>query len=114
MSTQTTEERNVSPAPDPSLATATTAGPTHLIVHDLLACALITVLWIAPVFVIGLEGEFPLNDDWAYAKPVHTFFETGQLSRTEWTHMPIVTHTAIGIAFEVLKMKLTIGNLKNL
>jgi len=67
--------------------------------HDLFACALLTALWIAPVFVVGLHGEFPLNDDWAYAKSVQKFIETGQMSREEWTHIPIVTHTLIGRVF---------------
>src|SRR5688572_30510986 len=69
---------------------------------DLTACLAITAIWILPALVIGLHGRFPLNDDWAYAKSVQDLLNSGRFTRTEWTWIPLITHTLIGAAFTVL------------
>jgi hypothetical protein len=82
-------------------ATAVCASPAaaRRVRSEVAWYALLTVLWLLPGLVIGTSGEFPLNDDWAYAIPVKTFLETGRLERLAWTWTPIVTHVAVGSAF---------------
>jgi hypothetical protein len=66
---------------------------------DLLACAGLSLLWLCSVVVVGVRGDFPLSDDWAYARSVKVLVESGQFTRTEWTWVPLVTHTLLGAAF---------------
>jgi 4-amino-4-deoxy-L-arabinose transferase-like glycosyltransferase len=67
--------------------------------HDLLACCAITLLWLLAAAVIGVRADFPLNDDWAYAKAVEALVHDGEFTRVEWTWVSLVTHTLIGAAF---------------
>lgn len=78
---------------------APTPGALGLSREDLLACALITALWILAAFAIGIHGEFPLNDDWAHAKAVEIYLKTGEITRLHWTWIPLISHTVIGGAF---------------
>jgi len=43
--------------------------------RDMLAITLIALLWGALVFVIGVGGDFPLNDDWVHAWSVKNFLD---------------------------------------
>ncbi len=70
--------------------------------QDLLASVLLSALWAIPMLVIGTHGEFPLNDDWAYAKTTQVFLETGRFVRDAWTFAPIVTHVGLGALFATL------------
>jgi hypothetical protein len=69
---------------------------------DGLACGLLTAAWLGAVLCVGTGGEFPLNDDWAYAHATRSFLETGRIERLPWTWTPIVTHVGIGAAFSSL------------
>ena len=66
---------------------------------DLLACAFVTLCWILPIAFIGIYGEFPLSDDFAYARAVQVLHEEARLVRVDWTYIPLLTHTLIGGAF---------------
>src|SRR5687767_8753152 len=66
---------------------------------DLAAWGIITLLWLLPAAFLGHHGGFPLNDDWAYTYSVKHFLEHGRLWRTDWTYIPLITHTLIGAAF---------------
>ena len=52
----------------------------------------LTLGWVALVLLIGPWGDFPLNDDWCYAKSVQTLVETGQLKLYNWGEMTLVAH----------------------
>ncbi len=67
--------------------------------EDGIALALLSALWLIPVAVIGVAGEFALNDDWAYAKATQALLETGMIERVSWTWTPVVTHTWLGAGF---------------
>jgi 4-amino-4-deoxy-L-arabinose transferase-like glycosyltransferase len=67
--------------------------------RDALTCLGLSVLWWAPLLVIGIHGDFPLNDDFAYARTTQTLLETGRFERSPWTWAPIYTHVALGVAF---------------
>ena len=58
--------------------------------------------WLAVAPLVGLSGEFPLSDDWAYAYSTEHWLETGELRRNRWTFAPIVTNVAIGAVFSKL------------
>ncbi len=66
---------------------------------DWTAIALITIAWLLPTFFIGLNGQFPLNDDFAYAIAVRERVDHGQFVRDDWTYVPLITHTVIGSTF---------------
>ena len=44
-------------------------------------------------------GEFPLNDDWSYARAVQTTLETGLPRFTGWTSLPLIAQTLWGALF---------------
>ena len=66
---------------------------------DLLACLALTALWWLPALWIGVSGEFPINDDWAYAHTVQVLIETGHFERPAWTWAPSLTNVGIGALF---------------
>lgn len=66
---------------------------------DGLATVALSALWALPLLVIGVGGDFPLNDDWAYARTTQDFLETGRFERDAWTYTPIVTNVGLGVLF---------------
>jgi hypothetical protein len=70
--------------------------------RDRLACAALALAWLAPLLVIGFHGDFPLNDDWAYAHTARVWLESGRFERLGWTWAPIVSHSLVGAAFLAL------------
>ncbi len=55
--------------------------------------------WVLSSFLINPIGEFPLNDDWAYALSIKWFHETGQLKIANWGEMTLVGHLLWGGLF---------------
>jgi 4-amino-4-deoxy-L-arabinose transferase-like glycosyltransferase len=72
--------------------------PPRLLPPALLLAALFAAYW-APAAVVGTRGDFPLNDDWAYARTVSTFLETGRLDPPAWAWAPAVPNVLLGAAF---------------
>jgi len=70
--------------------------------RDLLALAAISLLWWLPVLWIGVRGEFPLYDDWAYARSVQTWLATGSFARPAFILAPTLSNALIGLAFTKL------------
>ena len=67
--------------------------------NDIVAVVALSALWAIPLIVIGVHGEFPLNDDWAYTRTTQTLLETGRFERDVWTYAPIHTNVALGVVF---------------
>jgi len=76
--------------------------------------------WLLLAAVVNPAGPFPLNDDWAYARSVVTWLETGELEFTDWGAMTLFGHVAwgaaisavLGFSFEILRYgTLAIGGL---
>lgn len=61
--------------------------------------ALVTALWLGVIVAVDPRGEFPLNDDWAYALPVAHLVETGELRLTFWQSMPLFSQFLWGALF---------------
>lgn len=54
-------------------------------------------LWLIILALVNPIGNFPLGDDWAYAKPVKNYLDTGILRLTDWGSMTLVMHVFLGI-----------------
>lgn len=63
---------------------------------DLWALSALSLLCVAISAFLGIHGEFPLNDDWAYAEAVQHLIETGKLERVGWTWIPMIPHALVG------------------
>lgn len=55
--------------------------------------------WLAVVLLVNPAGEFPLNDDWCYAKSVETLVQEGRLHLYNWGEMTLVAHVWWGALF---------------
>jgi hypothetical protein len=66
--------------------------------RDALAAAAIIATWAAIIGLVGLGGDFALNDDWAYAWSVRHLLETGEVRVLPWAAPALVTHVAWGAA----------------
>lgn len=74
--------------------------------------SLLTLFWIFICIIINFTGNFPLGDDWAYAKPVEEFLRTGRMHITDWSSMTLVGHIwwgalftkIFGFSFDVLRI----------
>jgi hypothetical protein len=70
--------------------------------QDAWACAGLTVAWLIPILVIGVEGDFPLNDDWAFARTAWHLLETGSFERVKWVYATAIPTTAWGALFSMV------------
>lgn len=63
------------------------------------------------VWALGIHGNFPLGDDWAYAWPVRSLCERGEIDLLPWTGASVVAQIgygaalckAFGFSFEALR-----------
>jgi hypothetical protein len=60
---------------------------------------ILTGLWLASLILAWPVGNFPLNDDWAFARTVNHFLESREYYPTPWAAMPLLTHTLWGTLF---------------
>jgi hypothetical protein len=77
------------------------------------ALAVVTLLAIDALvaWLLGLQGNFPLGDDWAYAWPVRSLCEHGRIDLLPWTGASVVAQIGygatlcdhFGFSFEILR-----------
>jgi Dolichyl-phosphate-mannose-protein mannosyltransferase len=67
-------------------------------VHQSIALPLVTLLVIIAL-LISPVGEFPLNDDWIYAKTVQHLLQTGQYQAHPYLNATLVVQTYWGALF---------------
>ncbi len=60
---------------------------------------IVILLFIISEILIYPLGEFPLNDDWAYTKPIFSFLNTGEITFLKWQAIPGVTLQILGLLF---------------
>ena len=61
--------------------------------------ALFLTIWILSAIWVNPIGEFPQNDDWAYAKTVKQLHETGQYELSDWAAPNSLTNVIWGYFF---------------
>lgn len=57
---------------------------------------LLILMWAGAICFINPEGEFALNDDWAYARNVHELSEHNRFYVDDWPAMTLVSQTLYG------------------
>jgi Dolichyl-phosphate-mannose-protein mannosyltransferase len=57
----------------------------------------IVLSWIVCIALVNPLGNFPLNDDWAYGKPIKSFLEKGRFEFTSWSSMTLIGQLVFGI-----------------
>ena len=60
---------------------------------------LLSVVWILVIFIVNPIGNFPINDDWAYAKNVYHLAVNGVLIFSDWPAMTLIAQTLWGALF---------------
>jgi len=78
------------------------ATPRAPLRHEIAIGAGIVALCALAIALVDPRGDFPLNDDWAYAFSTERFLETGVIERLRWTWAPIVAHVWVGAAASAL------------
>ena len=66
---------------------------------DLIYFGLLALLFGLALGFVGTRGEFPLNDDWAYARSVWVLLQEGRLYIEEWPAMTLVAQVFWGASF---------------
>src|SRR5258708_21042770 len=60
------------------------------------ALAILAALQLAIVAIVEPRGDFPLNDDWAFAHSVQWLLSEGHLRLSDWVPMYLVPQTLAG------------------
>src|SRR5271154_4329523 len=63
---------------------------------DVAAVLCIVAVWALVVALVGLGGDFALNDDWAYAYSARHLLRTGELRILDWAAPSLATHALWG------------------
>lgn len=66
---------------------------------DFINIALITFTWLIMTIVANPLGDFPLNDDWAYAESVKHLLETGNFQLPGWAVANLLPQVLWGALF---------------
>ena len=77
----------------PSAAGASAAMTARF---DRVAPLILIGVWLVVVAVVGLGGDYPLNDDWVYAWSARHFASTGEMRILDWAAPSLVSHIAWG------------------
>ncbi len=72
--------------------------PSRDMRKNFMAFGFLTFVWLLIVFLVNPVGDFPLNDDWAYAKTVQSLLR-GDLQLTDWAPASQITQVAWGALF---------------
>ena len=87
--------------------------------NDLFSLFLLFLIWFISIIIVNPVGDFPLNDDWAYARSVQSIVVNRQLELDTWPAMTLIAQIGIGTAyceifgfsFEVLRWSTLINSL---
>ena len=69
--------------------------------NDLVMVVLLILFWVLVVILVNPIGNFPLNDDWAFAWTVNILLTTGQFHLSDWTAPNLVPQALIGALFSL-------------
>ncbi|HSB96380.1 MAG TPA: glycosyltransferase family 39 protein, partial [Spongiibacteraceae bacterium] len=84
--------------------------------------SIILLGWCATLIIVNPTGNFPLNDDWAFASTVKHLLEYGEYRPTGWASMPLISNVLwgsifclpAGFSFDVLRLSTIIASLAGL
>ena len=71
----------------------------EVILRRLSPAALVTLVWVSTAILVNPVGEFPLNDDWAYAWSVKVLLEQGTFRLSDWTATNLAPQVVWGTLF---------------
>jgi hypothetical protein len=74
-------------------------GELRLLPGDFLALAFLVLTWLLAVVLVNPSGDFPLNDDWAYATSVRALVEDGEFRLSHWTATNLLVQVLWGAIF---------------
>lgn len=66
---------------------------------DAINIIIITLFWLAITILVNPIGDFPLNDDWAYAQSVKYFLDTGKFQLPGWAVANLLPQVFFGVLF---------------
>ena len=66
---------------------------------DVLAVLLLLAVWIFAVLAVDPSGNFPLNDDWAYASAIRALVGQGEIRLSGWTATNLIAQLLWGALF---------------
>jgi 4-amino-4-deoxy-L-arabinose transferase-like glycosyltransferase len=66
---------------------------------DLICISLLVGVWAFAVLAVDPVGNFPLNDDWAYASAVRALVEQGEIRFSGWTATNLLAQLLWGALF---------------
>jgi hypothetical protein len=67
-----------------------------------LPCLALFLVYAVSVAVVGVSGDFPLNDDWAFLTTTRDFVRTGTFIPSGWSSIPIVSEALFAAPFCML------------
>lgn len=68
-------------------------------IHNNISFFILLLILLIAEFIIYPIGEFPLNDDFAYARSVFVWNETGSFQLGSWPAMTLFSHSLLGLFF---------------
>ena len=66
---------------------------------DMINVDLIIIIWIFMIILVNPIGNFPLNDDWSYARSVKSAVEHGEFKLLGWTGTNLISQVYWGALF---------------
>ena len=80
---------------------------------------LLILIFVICEIIVSPYGNFPLNDDWSYAKSVLIFNKDGKIDIGDWPAMTLMTHILwgalftkiLGFSFSVLRLSTLISSI---
>lgn len=73
--------------------------PLKMKSDEIINVTVIIIVWILMVILVNPIGDFPLNDDWAYAYSVKSILETGNFRLSGWTATNLLPQAYWGVLF---------------
>ncbi len=59
----------------------------------------LTIIWLLCILLVNPIGDFPLNDDWSYARNVKSLVLENKIFFDDWGAMTLIAHTLWGAFF---------------
>ncbi len=66
---------------------------------NLVGLVILTSVWLLAISMIGIGGDFPLNDDWSFGRTALTFYRTGEYIPGDWPAMSLITNVLLSTPF---------------